>query len=284
MFIGRDREREILVEAIGSDRAELGIVYGRRRIGKSTLLQSVARTGDLYFEGLQRSSQADQIQHFMKQLAEQTNTPLAVADNWRDAFSVLTRFLKSKKKKGLYVVLDEFPWMTNGRTEPVSLLKYYWDNHWKQNPRLTLVICGSVAQFMINHIVHSEALHNRKTFEIRLSGLRASEAKQFFKDYRSDIEIARFLMILGGVPKYLEQIDPKKSLSENMDALAFTSGSFFFEEFDTIFKEQFKVTKSYEAIVRVLADESISPEALAKKSRYGFGRRVQSLPDQFGAS
>ena len=281
MFIGRDHEREILEKAIASNRAELGIVYGRRRIGKSTLLQSVGRRGDFFFEGLQGASRADQIEHFMKQLAEQTDTPVAVADNWREAFSVLTRFLEKKKKNGLYVVLDEFPWMTNGRTEPVALLKYFWDNHWKKNPKLTLVICGSVAQFMINHIVHSKALHNRKTFEIRLPALEAGEAKEFFKDYRSDIEIARFLMIFGGVPKYLEQIDPKRSLAENMDALAFTTGSYFIEEFDTIFKEQFKVTKSYESIVKILASESISPEALAKKagmvSGGGFNHYLTSL-------
>ena len=281
MFIGRDHERGILEEAIASDRAELGIVYGRRRIGKSTLLQSVCRRGDLFFEGLQGASMADQIEHFMKQLAEQTDTPVAVANSWRDAFAVLTRFLEKKKKKGLYVVLDEFPWMTNGRTEPVSLLKYFWDNHWKKNPKLTLVLCGSVAQFMINHIVHSKALHNRKTFEIRLPPLGAGEAKEFFKDYRSDIEIARFLMVFGGVPKYLEQIDPKRSLAENMDALAFTGGSYFIEEFDTIFKEQFKVTKSYETLVKILASRSISPEGLAKEagmaSGGGFNHYLTSL-------
>ena len=279
MFVGRHHELRRLKEAIRSNRAELGIVYGRRRIGKSTLLQCVRREGDLYFEGLQTASQAGQIQHFMQQLAEQSNTPLAVAHNWREAFSILTRVLDQEKRK--YVVLDEFPWMANGKTEVVSLLKYFWDNHWKSNPKLTLVVCGSVAQFMINHIVHSEALHNRKTFEIRLAPLPAKEAKEFFLDYRSDTEIAKFLMILGGVPKYLEQVDPKRSLAQNMNALAFVRESYFIEEFDTIFKEQFKVTKTYETLVRALAEESLSPVALArsmgKTSGGGFNHYLKSL-------
>ena len=116
-------------EAIASNRAELGIVYGRRRIGKSSLLmKAVSRKGDLYFEALQNVSLKKQIDHFLYQLAEQTKTPRSVAGDWREVFDILTYHIKTNRH---YVVFDEFPWMASGRSELVSLLKYYWDNHLK---------------------------------------------------------------------------------------------------------------------------------------------------------
>ncbi len=262
MFIGRKYELRMIKNAITSSRAELGIVYGRRRIGKSSLLMEVgSRKGDLYFEALQNVPQKKQIDHFLYQLATQTKTPRTLARDWREAFDVLTYHIKKNQH---YIVFDEFPWMASGRSELVSLLKYYWDNHWKKNQGLTLVICGSVASFMLKHIVHSKALHNRKTFEINLPPLPAAEARLFFKKFRSDFEIAKFLMVFGGIPKYLEQIEPRLSFSDNVDRLCFQKNGFFENEFETIFKEQFKVVRNYERIVSVLAQKSISKEELAK--------------------
>ena len=263
MFCGREHELNIIRNAIASGRAELGIVYGRRRVGKSTLLaQAAARKGDFYFEGLQQVPLKKQISHFMQQLADQTETPRSVARDWREAFDVLSFHIQKGKH---YIVFDEFPWMASGRSELVSLLKYFWDNRWKANSDITLVLCGSIAGFMINHIVHSRALHNRKTFEIQLPPLPATEAKLFFRKLRSDFEIAKFLMIFGGIPKYLEQIDPRQSLANNVDRLCFQKHAFFLTEFETIFKEQFRVTRTYERIVRCLAERSCAKEELARR-------------------
>lgn len=118
---------------------------------------------------------------------------------------------------------------------------------------------------MISHLVHSKALHNRKTFEIQLAPLPASEAKLFFRRLRSDFEIAKFLMVFGGIAKYLEQIDPRHSLTHNIDRLCFQKHAFFLTEFETIFKEQFKVTKTYERMVRSLAERSCAQEELAQR-------------------
>ncbi len=265
MFFGREYEAGLLREAIASNRAELCIVYGRRRIGKSTLVRRVQPDSEvarsLYFEGLQGGSQKSQIAHFLNRFSEQSGAPLPKADSWDDAFKALTWYLENGRH---YVVLDEFPWMAQGKTELVSLLKYYWDNHWKSNAGVTLVICGSIANFMFRHIVHSKALHNRKTLEIKLPPLSGIESAPFFQDKRSRMEMARFLFVFGGVPKYLEQIRPERTLAENMDRLCFQRSGFFVNEFETIFKEQFRVTHHYERIVRELATRSHSRQSLAR--------------------
>ncbi|MGK5084255.1 ATP-binding protein [Bdellovibrionota bacterium FG-1] len=274
MFLGRAYEANIIHSAIASKRAELGIVYGRRRVGKSSLLKHLQQTqADLYFEGLEGLQQAAQITHFVDQLAQQTRTVPARAQSWKDAFDAFTPFVAKGRH---YVVFDEFPWMASERSELVSLLKFYWDQYWKNNHGLTLVLCGSVAQFMVKHLVHSRALHNRKTFEIKLNPLPAHEARLFFKGLRSDFEIAKFLMIFGGIPKYLEQLDPSRSLSDNLDRLCFQKNGFFVNEFETVFKEQFRVTKTYEEITRVLAKSSLSKENIAQKLKQAPGGGLTS--------
>lgn len=269
MFVGREYETSLLQQAIASSHAELVILYGRRRVGKSSLLtRLVSRPGDLYFEAIQGMAQRQQIQHFMQQLADQTRTPLAVARDWREAFEVLSFHIAEGEH---YVVFDELPWMASGKTGLVALLKYFWDNRWKANLGLTLVVCGSVASFMLNHVVHSKALHNRKTLEIELLPLTAAEALSMFRDLRSKHEVARFLMVFGGIPKYLEQVDPTMSLLDNLDRLCFRRHGFFLDEFETIFKEQFKSTRSYETIVRALAERSGSKADLARRAGIAAG-------------
>jgi hypothetical protein len=218
------------------------------------------------------------VEHFADQLAHQTGTVPVRAGTWKEAFDALTPRIARGRR---YVVFDEFPWMAAGRTELVSLLKYYWDRVWKRNPQLTLMLCGSIATFMVEHVLHSSALHNRKTFELKIDPLPAHEGRLFFRGLRSDFEVARFLMLLGGVPKHLEQVDPRESLAANMDRLCFTKSGFFVNELETIFKEQFKVVRTYEAIVALLARGGRSREqvaaALGKVPGGGLGRYLDHL-------
>jgi AAA+ ATPase superfamily predicted ATPase len=262
MIIGREKESKLIHQAIKSNKAELGIVYGRRRVGKSALLESlVKKQHDLYFEGIKDLSQDQQIAHFVKQLSKQADGLPYHAKNWPEAFDILTKHIGKGRH---YVVFDEFPWMASEKTELVAVLKFYWDRFWKKNPQLTLVLCGSVAQFMVNHLIHSSALHNRKTFEIKLEPLPSADAAKFFKNLRSHQEVADFLMIFGGIPKYLEQINPKESLSSNINLLCLQKDSFFLNEFETVFKEQFKVSANYADIVNRLKSGSQTKDQLAK--------------------
>lgn len=269
MFIGRKYESQIIQKAIVSQRAELLIIYGRRRVGKSALLKKHYVKGrDLYFEGIKGLPLKAQIAHFLNQFAEQTDTLPATAENWDQALKHVGNFFIKGQH---YIVFDEFPWMASNRTELVSLLKYFWDNFWKSNSKLTLCLCGSIVNFMVNHVVHSEALHDRKTIELQIEPLPAQETKFFFPSSRSDFEVAKYLMIFGGIPKYLEQIDSNKSLFQNIDRLCFQAGGFFIEEFDTIFKEQFKSVKTYSTVVRLLSQKSMSQEVLANKMKIKSG-------------
>jgi len=263
MFVGRTHELSVIRGRL-SDRtkAQLIILYGRRRIGKSTLIaKAVEKEANvLFFEGIEGARKQVQIDQFLTDLAAQTGRVRLDAGNWREAF----RGLGELVRQGRWVlVFDEFPWMGAGRTQIVSELKLYWDR-WSRNPNICLFLCGSVASFMTRHLVHSKAFHNRKTLELCLGPLSPRECGLFIPR-RSLREKAQLYMCLGGVPKYLEQIDPGMSLEKNLNLLCFSAGGFFIEEYETLFKEQFRSLRIYESIVKSLADAPASLSDLARR-------------------
>lgn len=268
MFYGRGHELKLLEEHSKSGRAEFAIISGRRRIGKSELIKQFMRgKRALYFEAIEHAPQAMQINHFLVQLSEQLKVPKYDCKTWREVFDVLGGVVK----EGRWIVaFDEFPWMASGRSALVSLLKYYWDQKWKSNAGLMLILCGSVASFMIDHIVHSRALHNRKTLEMKLDHLLPADVKAFL-GRRSAWETAEIMMAVGGVPKYLEVLDPKKSAKINFNREFFTKDGFFVNELETIFKEQFRKTAYYESIVRSLAEESLGLTEIGRRISFESG-------------
>ena len=262
MFIGRDHELTLIQERLKDrHRAQLILVCGRRRIGKSTLIRRsvLGEQNVLFFEGIEGQQRPAQIAQFLDDLARQTGRVRLGARTWREVFQGLGELIHTGR---WVLVFDEFPWMGSGRTQIVSELKLHWDR-WSQNPEICLFLCGSVASFMTRHVVHSHALHNRKTLELCLGPLQPREAGRFIQA-RSIREKAQLYMCLGGVPKYLEQVDPRRSLEQNINRQCFTAGGFFVEEFETLFKEQFRSIKVYESIVRSLAR---APASLAQLAR-----------------
>jgi AAA+ ATPase superfamily predicted ATPase len=279
MFVGRSYELQLLKKVQTSKRAELVIVYGRRRVGKSALLEKLINPAQSFtFEAIKGLSKKRQIAHFLKQLGVQLNKDLPRCESWEAAFDIFTTYIQQGKHT---IIFDEFPWMASEKTELISILKYYWDRKWQKNAGIKLILCGSIANFMLKHLVHSQALHNRKTLELKIDPLPACEAKQFFGNKRSDFEICKFLMIFGGIPKYLEQIDVNQTLEQNLDRLCFTKSGFFLSEFESVFKEQFKVIKRYEEIVQRLSDGKKTKEQLQKSLKMsrggGFGSFLEQL-------
>ena len=133
---------------------------------------------------------------------------------------------------------------------------------------------------MVRHVVHSKALHNRKTLEMCLGPLTPREAGLFIPK-RSVREKAQLYMCVGGVPKYLEQVNQKWSVEQNLNRLCFTANGFFVEEYETLFKEQFRSLKVYESVVASLAESSASLSELSRRIGVahggGFGGQLHNL-------
>jgi len=273
-FLGRAAELALLEEKYDSPRSELVVIYGRRRIGKSRLVQQFAvNKPSLQFEALEGARTPEQLRHFVRSLKRQVQDPLLESfssRSWDEAFTFLNERVLPQRKGKQIVFLDEFQWMAAGRGKLVSLIKYFWDNHWKKRSVL-LILCGSISSFMVDKVVRSNALYGRISLEICLRGLPPREAKLLFQKKRSKDEVLRYLLIFGGVPRYLEEVDLNKSFEQNLSRLCFSPGGFFVGEFERIFYSQFREHQTYLRIVRLLERGILSLDQISRKLRLPSG-------------
>jgi len=233
----------------------VGVIYGRRRIGKSLLIQkSLESQRALVFEGLENRPKKDQIEAFLFQLARQTGSQAAgdATRSWREA---LFRLHPVLRKKPACIVLDEFQWLANYRREIVSDLKMVWEQYLSKIPGVKLILCGSIASFMTTKVVRSSALYGRTDLELHLKGFHLGEARELLHGKGLD-EIIEACLYFGGVPKYLDLIREYPSVRIAVDELAFRENGYFLEEYDRVFTSHFGRNPDFRKIVSALAARS----------------------------
>ncbi len=271
MFIGRKEELEKLERISKLNKASLVVCRGRRRIGKSTLIQHFGKKFKYFYEfqGLSPRgsiSKNDQLKNFSRLMSDQFDLPELSFHNWNEAFSFLSK-LTGKKKVILF--LDEISWMGNDDKDFAGQLKIAWDTKFKLNKKLILVLCGSVSSWIDQNILNSTDFMGRISLTITLDELPINHCNQFFgkkKDRISSYEKFKLLAITGGVPRYLEEIDITESAEQNIKHMCFDSSGILFNEFDSIFNDIFSLKAGvYKQIVEALVNSKLSFSEICKK-------------------
>jgi AAA+ ATPase superfamily predicted ATPase len=277
-FIGRKEELKTL-EAIGNSKtASLLIVYGRRRVGKTELIEhAYSKRNLLKFEGIEGYSQDKQQKIVMQQLAEYAQEPLlrdVSVKNWIDVFKYLHQYTQ-KGKWTLY--FEEVQWLSNYEDDFVSELKYAWDNWFRHNPGMVVVLCGSATSFMINKVVHSKALYNRSQHEIKLNEFSLHEVEQFFKNQPLKNMMDAFLSV-GGIPEYLNRVKKNSSIYLSLCEQSFKPNSFFSKEYERIFISNFASNKHYKQIIQFLSQRKFATrEEILQHLKITSGGRISEL-------
>ena len=263
MFYGREDLLAQLGDLLKKRTASLVTCRGRRRIGKSTLVEEFARRNRLKFmklEGLsprESDTNAKQLAAFSRQLGAMTGRREKSAANWFDAFARLDAAIDDVPT---VVFLDEISWMGKYDPDFPGELKYAWDNRFKRHDRLIMVVCGSVSTWITKNILKSKGFVGRPSLNLVVGELPLSDCLKFWgrKASRiSDAEILDVLSVVGGVPKYLELVDPSASAETNIKKLCFTPGGLLTEEFHDIFDDVFDGGRTIERrILRALAESS----------------------------
>lgn len=259
-FVGRSAELRALAGFLAKPDPAVGVIYGRRRIGKSLLIQqALAFQPALTFEGLENRPKKEQIAAFLFQLARQTKPEVGGegAKSWREA---LIRLLPLLEQRPACIVLDEFQWLANYRREMVSDLKLVWEQYLSKVPGVKLILCGSIASFMTTKVVRSNALYGRTDLEIHLKEFQLGEARLLLSDKGLD-EVIEAYLYFGGVPKYLELVRDHPSVRAAVGALAFRENGYFLEEYDRIFTSHFGRNPDFRKIVEALA---ANPQGLSR--------------------
>lgn len=281
-FVGRARELEQLRATLNRASPTISVIYGRRRVGKSALIRkTLERNPAVYFEGLENQPTSDQLSNFCLQLRKQFPEAAVsvVPKTWREAFLLLEPILKQRPA---CVVLDEFQWMANYRSAIVSDLKMVWEQYLARIPGVSLILCGSIASFMLKKVVKGSALYGRTDRVIHLREFSLAESGEMRPEYGSE-ELLDAYMILGGIPKYLELLADYPSIYLAIEDLAFRENGFLVDEFERIFVSHFGRNEDYARIVGALAKHSYGMfrKSLSKAAHVdlggGLSRGLQDL-------
>ena len=244
MFFGRKLEMDELQRLLEKPRASLVICRGRRRIGKSTLIREFARhvSTFLTFEGLaprRKMSNQHQLAAFGEQLAIQTDLPRINPESWPQAFQLMSSTIRNDST---VVLFDEISWMGGYDADFPGHLKTAWDSLSAQHPNVILILCGSVSAWINDNILNNTGFVGRHSWDMVLEELPLFHCDRFWgknADRISAAEKLKVLSVTGGVPKYLEEIDPTISAEENLKRLCFLREGILFREFDQIFSDIF---------------------------------------------
>jgi len=269
MFIGRSEELAKLDEFKSRQVAGLGVVYGRRRIGKSTLIEHFAKKSRfLEFYGLPPrncASNADQLKHFGRLMGQAFNVPAMRFSDWLEALSTLAGLTAEGE---VIILLDEISWMAAYDKDLPGIIKGIWDTKFKKNKQLILFLCGSVSSWIEKKILKDKGYVGRVSLQLKLEEMPLIDANKFWlgNENISAAEKFKLICVTGGIPRYLEEINIKQSAEQNLKRLCYDSDGLLFNEFDTIFFDIFgKRDDKFRNIVKALANGSLEQNELSLK-------------------
>ena len=284
-LIGRTLECRELQWAMDSQRSELIILYGRRRVGKTFLVRRFFDDKySFHFVGAHRKKKAEQLKNFREALSYYSqNDDLPEIDNWHDAFLLLGRYLESNNEKRKVLFFDEMPWIDNQGSEFVEELEYFWSN-WVQNrDDIVLIACGSATSWMKDKLEDNRGgLHNRITHRIYLRPFYLNECKEYLIEHGFDwdeYQIMQCYMLFGGVPFYLSLLKPYMSLPENVDSLIFRRGGELSGEFNELYNALFNKADRYINLVKLLSTrrEGFTRKEIEATTGYSGGSLTKML-------
>lgn len=284
-FVGREEEKSILQKCVDSDKSEFVVLYGRRRIGKTFLVRSFfSDSYTFYFVGSRRDNTKTQLLNFAKNLEKVSHKSVDTPNNWAEAFDKLVDYLEllpTKQRKILF--FDEMPWIDRKQSDFVKALEYFWNSWVARRDDILLIACGSATSWMTNNLIQNQGgLHNRITRQIHLKPFNLHETK-FFLESRgfdfSDFQIVKCYMALGGVPFYLNLMEPQLSLDQNINMLFFRNHASLQCEFDELYNTLFGKADKYIAVVEALSKKrkGLTRDELIESTGVSGGRLSQIL-------
>lgn len=252
MFIGRERELRKLNRMYRSDKLEAAIVYGRRRVGKTTLINEFCRDKKTIFFAAQENSAEQNLETLSDAICQALSGESAAGVKYRsfgDAFQKIAEMAKSER---LVWVIDEYPYLAQADRGVSSLLQNYLDHPFKDT-KLFLILCGSSMSFMENQVLgYQSPLYGRRTAQFKILPFDYLDTGKWFPDYSCE-EKALVYGITGGMPMYLEQFSPDRSIRENLLENLFDRNALLFEEPSNLLKQELREPAVYNAVITAIA-------------------------------
>ena len=298
-LIGRENETRELLERYHRSDSQLIALYGRRRVGKTFLIDETFK-GKITFRhaGLSPIDESGkynllraQLKHFYHSLERQGLTGGKCPQSWFEAFYLLENFLSSRESEERQVVfLDEMPWMDTPRSGFLTAFEGFWNGWGCSRDNLMVIVCGSANSWILNNLINNHGgLYGRVSCEICLNPFSLKETEVFFAERKismSRYDLAQCQMILGGIPYYLDYFSRGYSLSQNIDRLFWGDAPKLKGEFDRLFASVFSKPEEMKAIIRTLSlrRKGLTRKEISKKTGKGSGGNLSKNLDALLAS
>lgn len=266
MFIGRKDELQFLSDAYSSNKAELVILYGRRRIGKTETLRKFCEGKPHVFFTCNECTDKLQLRNFSAKLFDE-NIPAKQYMNefsdWTVAFRSILDLPYGNAKK--LIVIDEFPYMCKGNSSIPSILQSLWDELLKDS-NVMLILCGSSMSFIEKELLaEKNPLYGRATGIYKMKEMNFYDAIQFFPNYSDQDKIIAY-SILGGIPHYLKQFDSNRTLEENIKKSILSKGSVLYSEVEFLLHQELRETALYNSLIQAIALGNTKLNEISQKS------------------
>lgn len=251
MFIGRDKEIRALERLYQSDKFEFVVIYGRRRVGKTALINHfIDDKKAIYFMGVE-SNEKQNLENFSKSIIEYSSG-IQTETSFSSYQAALEYVFKLSENERVILAMDEYPYVARSSKSLATTLQMLIDKH-KDNSKLMLILCGSSMSYMEDHVLAYKApLYGRRTAQMKIMPFDFWECCTYLGGF-SDEDKAYIYGIVGGTPQYLLQIDDKLSVEDNLKNTYLNPMSFLYEEPLNLLKQEVREPAIYNAIITAVA-------------------------------
>lgn len=266
MFIGREAELKFLNDKYEENKGQLIVLYGRRRVGKTETLREFCKGKPHLFFSCTQTTDRVQLAKFSKQMLKEdipARQYISEFTDWEKAFRAILELPYGNKKK--LIVIDEFPYMCRGNKSIPSILQNLWDAELKDS-NVMVILCGSAMSFIEKELLaEKNPLYGRATGIYKMREMGFYDVVKFFPDYSERDKVLTYA-ILGGIPHYLNQWNPKLSVAENIKRNILTKGCILYSEVDFLLHQDLRETPIYNSIIEAVALGNTKLNAISQKS------------------
>lgn len=266
MFIGREAELKFLNDKYREDKGQLIVLYGRRRVGKTETLREFCKDKPHVFFSCTQTTDRVQLVKFSRQLLKEdipAKRYVSEFPDWEKAFRAIPDLPFGGEKK--LVVIDEFPYMCRGNKSIPSILQNLWDANLKDS-NVMIILCGSAMSFIEKDLLaEKNPLYGRATGIYKMKEMGFYDAVKFFPDYSERDKVIAYA-VLGGIPHYLRQWDPKLPVAENIRQNILTKGCVLYSEAEFLLHQELRETPIYNSIIEAVALGNTRLNDISQKS------------------
>lgn len=263
MFIGREKELRSLNSLYASDKFEFAVIYGRRRVGKTVLINEfIDNKKSIYFMGVESNAKQN-LENFSKSIVEYASG-IAANTSFQSFQAAFEYVFELSKNERIILIIDEYPYVARSSKSLASTLQMLIDKY-KDTSKMMLILCGSSMSYMEDNVLAYKApLYGRRTAQMKILPFDFEEACRFFKNFSAE-DKALIYGIVGGTPQYLLQMNDKLRIEDNIKNTYLNPTSFLYEEPTNLLKQEVREPAIYTAIITAIATGASRMSEIATK-------------------